>query len=364
MLVSRVVIRVLALLVAGGCSGGAGDICSDGEQCGTPEVGCDTEVCQDDSELRPAMPTTMQPVPSQWKFAILPVTLRFDPSATLKIEWNGAELAKESQEHSDDGGTILTLVMPTVGESATLVAVVEDDDGRRSQPFERTILRLPYKCLSSLDGFPYPHAKVIESSDDQQGTVFISYALGADAADDVHISSLLPEDNFGLETILAASAVPGFRVLLRLHDGLIPPCASITAATIRLFGPLPCPTCEQPGDLHAYRMTTPWEEHQATWNLAANDRSWSQPGLAADEDYEPVAVGSLLFTEESYMATMEVLEPLRDWQRGQNGAMSDAATNSGFLMVSTDAGSVAFFSTEYFDENLRPRLELTLVEPP
>ncbi|MCD4713264.1 MAG: DNRLRE domain-containing protein [Clostridiales bacterium] len=126
--------------------------------------------------------------------------------------------------------------------------------------------------------------------------------------------------------------------------------------------------------LEAYRMTHDWEEGEGIWYKATNggatwheyDRNpveineWSTPGgdidTMTDFGYGPNGIVSEAVMQKDSWITFDITELAQEW-------ISNEMENYGILIQAIDRGcnEARFYSSEYEDENLRPKFVIEYV---
>lgn len=104
-----------------------------------------------------------------------------------------------------------------------------------------------------------------------------------------------------------------------------------------------------------YEVLRPWNEAQATWNLAAGGSNWAGAGAQAASDRAPLALGSLnAAATGTYTITLNAagLAAVQRWAH-------DPASNHGVILASTSNDNrLEFRASEYSTKSARPRLTL------
>lgn len=98
---------------------------------------------------------------------------------------------------------------------------------------------------------------------------------GYAGAEDTFLDVYLHDQNHGGEGELSLRAPDVRDPLLRFDLSAIPSDALVYSATLELFATY---NGGHPLDVGIYAVTRPWVENQATWDLAAENTPWGQPG--------------------------------------------------------------------------------------
>ncbi len=145
---------------------------------------------------------------------------------------------------------------------------------------------------------------------------------------------------------------PYDRVLIRFDLSSIPADANIKQAVFHLHLETflnEVLTQPFPATVSAFRLLVPWEQDTATFNTP-----WSQPGLAADTDYQVQALGSDSLHGSDWLS-IDVTEAVRHW-------LAHPDQNFGLLIMITSAPRGAHYwadTSDYPLSNRRPHLDIT-----
>lgn len=130
---------------------------------------------------------------------------------------------------------------------------------------------------------------------------------GPDKTADTWLNPDVPDDLFhDFDLVHLQGPLTPDRILLRFDLADLPNGAGIISATLALRVEL---WGEEsfPGAAVAYRVLTPWEATEATYN-----RPWSAPGLATGIDYDQIPLDLVPMPDEGYLI-LDVREALRFW---------------------------------------------------
>ncbi len=173
---------------------------------------------------------------------------------------------------------------------------------------------------------------------------------------DTKIKSTSVGTNYGASSDLQVDGSPDHATLLRWDLSSLPSQAEIAGASIRLR--LFNATTDT---YHVYEMLRPWREMEANWNEFALGSPWDDPGAQGASDRGSSVLGTI---EAS--STGEVVITLNDAGLAVLQQWIEApSTNTGFVLMNYDGASdgIDFYSREYEDAELRPRLDVTYSPP-
>jgi hypothetical protein len=119
---------------------------------------------------------------------------------------------------------------------------------------------------------------------------------GPGSVEDTWINPDVPDELFhDFDLVHLQGPLTPDRILLRFDLSDLPEDAEVISATlaikVELWGEEPFP-----GAAVAYRVLTPWEATEATYN-----RPWSVPGMAAGVDYDSVPLDIVPMPDEGYL---------------------------------------------------------------
>jgi len=186
-------------------------------------------------------------------------------------------------------------------------------------------------------------------------------SAGYNGTRDAYIHQNTPTAVHGLETTLQVDGddPPGtgndINILLSWDTSSIPFDAIVEAAHFELEV-----TNISTGAYYCYSLLKPWQESQATWNLAATGAAWSTAGAAGAADRGgqqlcTVSAGSLGALTVSLTAAG--LSQVQSW-------VNSPASNHGLIISSPSTTDGAdFHSSESATAAARPRLEVTYRVP-
>ena len=145
---------------------------------------------------------------------------------------------------------------------------------------------------------------------------------------------------------------PYDRVLIQFDLKSLPPAAKIEQAVF--YQHLDVYTNENlpeplPATISAFRLLRPWQAKSATYNAP-----WSQPGLAADVDYDSIPLGSQAFHGETWFK-VDITPLAQIWA-------ARPEENFGLMLMLTEAPRGAHYwvdTANHHQPSRRPRLELT-----
>jgi hypothetical protein len=181
-------------------------------------------------------------------------------------------------------------------------------------------------------------------------------AAGYVGMTDTQLSSYSPTANFGANALLYSYAqnygnLFRFAVFAR-EGGPVPDDASIVSARLEIYN------YYYNHIYRLHRLLKPWDEMRATWNLASTGVAWSVPGASgAGSDYAssfdaefsaPWDPGWMVFDVTNRLRLAAQGEPNYGWR---------------IVPVSGYTGTRRFYSSEYSDRLLRPRLTIRYALP-
>ncbi|MEQ9105084.1 MAG: DNRLRE domain-containing protein [Rhodothermales bacterium] len=179
---------------------------------------------------------------------------------------------------------------------------------------------------------------------------------GYDGMTDTKIKADAPTTAHGADPNLEVDGDPDYATLLRWDLTGIPAGVTITGAAMDVQ------ISNTSGDAYpVYALLRPWNEMQATWEVAAEGVPWAVPGAQGPTDrsavvvaeYRPTTTGprSLTFNEDGVAL-------FQQW-------VDHPETNFGVIAQEFDraADGVDFFSSDHPDIAVRPVLRLSWVVP-
>jgi hypothetical protein len=173
---------------------------------------------------------------------------------------------------------------------------------------------------------------------------------------DTMLSSYAPNANYGSSTLLnnlGQSYTNLFRfAVFAAEGGPVPDAATIISADLRIYKS----AYDYVYELHP--LLKPWDEARATWSVATTGNAWAVAGAqGAGTDYGNVADASFSAPWEAGWMSFDVTNRIR--AVGQGGA------NYGWRVVGISGYSALrrFYSSEYTDPSLRPRLTISYSMP-
>ena len=175
---------------------------------------------------------------------------------------------------------------------------------------------------------------------------------GYTGASDTFLSAWAPTTNYGTGNALSVRSPNTFNSLLRFNLNRVPPQAldgGIHGAALSLY-------VQSDGNgnetyISGYELNRPWNELEATWNLASASQSWGAPGAnAAPGDREGVALDSREFVGEGKRLGLDLTSAVAGW-------VASPSTNYGVALRSDSrAVQYDFASAESANASSRPKL--------
>ncbi|MBI2232593.1 MAG: DNRLRE domain-containing protein [Candidatus Aenigmarchaeota archaeon] len=189
-----------------------------------------------------------------------------------------------------------------------------------------------------------------------ENTIVLQDGLnGYSGTKDTYIYSWNSVGNYGSSIELQSSSVEKFNVLVgfeiyQSESGPVPNNATIKSATLSLYK-----FTNYDFSANAKRLLKAWKENEATWNNANSLTKWSTPGADGTSD--------ILVSENSNgrigwnpdWINFDVTKNVQDF--------SSTANNGWNIISLSDQNTRKFFSKEYSDPALRPKLTIIYVEP-
>jgi hypothetical protein len=168
---------------------------------------------------------------------------------------------------------------------------------------------------------------------------------------DTYLLSASSTTNYGNTTYMGvgeknANVNNYARALIKFDLSSIPADAVITSATLSLW--TYADYADNDGIISVYRLKTPFNETQATWNRSATGVNWQSPGASGANDRESTAIGSTqisaseaLNTEKQIALSPAMIQELVDGTFANNGFLikTDAELNDRFDFKTSDIAS-------------------------
>jgi hypothetical protein len=200
-----------------------------------------------------------------------------------------------------------------------------------------------------------PISIVVDNAGTTQTVVLQQGLDGYAGTTDVDLYKGSPTGNFGESTVMVNSGAnysPLIRfAVFRSEGGPIPDGSTIVSAKLEIYK-----------DVYNYvyrvhPLLRPWNEQQATWNVAASGSPWASAGASGiDTDYASAADAEYSAPWQSGWMTFDVTARLRDQAQG--------GQNLGWKIVGVSGYNAErrFYSSEYATVALRPKLTLTFAQ--
>jgi hypothetical protein len=308
-------------------------------------------VFQADLVLPPQITFVSEPK-TTWKFRTLPINISGETDSVVEVRLNNNEVPGSPFPLGPDGVEALSVDLPSLGSYTLALFSVDLNGNRNPLPTGRVVNRIAYTCLSSGNGFPLPAATVVAASfvDDENGRVNLTYELSTGIADDTYIANWDSSPNGSNGNDMPVDTTN--RILFYFNNDLLPACATLSAARLRL-----ATWSSWSGSIDAKPLLRAWDEETATWQYYAATSDWEGEGASGVTDAGP-ALGSFLYDTgpNPDRGVLDLTLTARGWASG-------ATANHGIVILSTN-GNASFFPTEtYNGASYRPHLELQLVEP-
>ena len=194
------------------------------------------------------------------------------------------------------------------------------------------------------------------------GSIPVTFTLqdgrdGYEGTTDTTLDSWEPEATRGGDNFLALfysrknDGTTQKAPVLRFDLALLPSGAAVQSASLRLYVPS---TPLKDVRAKVQGLLTPWDEDTATWQLAADDQTWAEPGAAAVgvdrtnwvSDIQQVVLGSQWYE-------FDVTSLVQAWARRQTA-------NNGFILSALPGDSDSSVEVDFVSregtQSLRPQL--------
>lgn len=189
-------------------------------------------------------------------------------------------------------------------------------------------------------------------------TVELQYGVGGyTGASDTFLSAWAPTTNYGAGNVLSVRSPNAFNSLLRFNLNRVPAQAldgGIHGAALSLY-------VQSDGNgnetyISGYEVNRPWNELEATWNLATASQSWGAPGAnAVPGDREGVALDSREFLGEGKRLGLDLTSAVAGW-------VANPSSNNGVALRS-DSRAVQYDLASAESANAASRPKLLVVYP-
>lgn len=183
------------------------------------------------------------------------------------------------------------------------------------------------------------------------GYAWAIFQPDATAATATSIHSANPGSNYGSQGTLYAQGGPAARSLLKFDLRQIAASATVSSATLGLYDSY---LSGSPGPVGVYRVTSDWNESQATWNQRLSAVNWTTAG----GDFDPTAAATLSsFTTQGW-DEFNLTALVQAWIAGTQ-------SNFGLLLKQTTetSGFVQWNSDDWpFGRSLTPKLTVTYLD--
>ena len=170
-------------------------------------------------------------------------------------------------------------------------------------------------------------------------------------ASDTWLDQWNPSTVYGNATTLNLRPGGVRRALVRFDlADLLPDNVDVTAASLKFYAEGDGPDMS----VNLYRMLRPWDAATASYQQPGAGQPWGVAGGQAGSDWDATPSATLTLAGGAGARTVNVLNLVRGW-------LADPGNNFGVLLNVESAsyiGGRLLESSEYFDTNLRPSLEL------
>lgn len=150
------------------------------------------------------------------------------------------------------------------------------------------------------------------------------------------------------------------RSLIKFDLSSLPADANIVSATLSLWTSSDLSSVDR--TYNVYRLKTPFNEGQATWNRSASGVNWQSPGASGANDRESAAIGSLqILNNEALNTEKQIVLDAQKLQEFVDGTF----TNNGFILAAeTELNDRFDFKTsDNSNSSQRPMLVLQYTSP-
>lgn len=180
---------------------------------------------------------------------------------------------------------------------------------------------------------------------------------GYQGASDALIDAWSPTRNYGLDLSIDVRSGDVRSTLFRFDLSQIPDKAYVQSATLELYSR--GRSNSLPLQLDIYRLKRAWNPRQTTWQQASAGQPWGQAGAnCPTADREAVPATRALVSEIDTWVMLNLTDLVQGW-------VADPNSNAGMLIKGGGNVSVQyhFWSSEYANDNFRPRLVVTYMTP-
>ncbi len=212
-------------------------------------------------------------------------------------------------------------------------------------------------AISSDNAFKTLSASSTPTVTGTEKTILLQDGLnGYSGTRDAHIYSWNSNANYGSSTELQSSSVEKFNMLVRFkvfqsESGPIPDDVTIKSATLSLYK-----FTSYEFSANAKRLLKDWKENEATWNNANSLTKWSTPGADGTSDISASENSNGWAGWNPDWSNFNVTKNVQEFSSTANYGWN-------IISLSSDQNTRKFYSREYVDANLRPKLTITYVEP-
>ncbi|MHC4712533.1 MAG: putative Ig domain-containing protein, partial [Planctomycetota bacterium] len=140
------------------------------------------------------------------------------------------------------------------------------------------------------------------------------------------------------------------RQLHKFDLSSIPAGATIDSATLEIYA---YKVTRGTPPIYAFRVMTPWEEMEVTYNNATTGVAWGVPGLQPDVDYDSTTAVLSPDVTGAGWASMDITSFVAAWHAG-------TYANEGVMLKIHNPGHIYSYMEDYTNDiTLRPRLVVT-----
>lgn len=252
------------------------------------------------------------------------------PKTSANITWIPATWNTDDEAGPDQRTpSLVALVQDVVNrpgwaEGNALAFIVTGSGRRIAKSYERDVYGAPYLHIEYSDptGTPPP-----------PGGTILTIKPDAASGEDTYLLSSSGSSNYGTSSTMGVgennnSNNKFARSLIKFDLSSIPANATITSATLSLWTSNDYSSNDS--TVRVYRLKVPFNETQATWNVASIGVNWQSPGASGTNDRENVDIGSMQILADEPLGTEEQIQ----LSPAKIQEMIDGSfTNNGFILV-------------------------------
>lgn len=236
-------------------------------------------------------------------------------------------------------------------ESARLSHASKRSHMRKVGTISIALLLLIWALLGVFGAPLQPEPAISYALADPETKTFQYGYLGYTDTVDTYINRWFPDTNYGWYNTMSVRAGDYVASLIYFDVSSIPSFANVISATLQLW-------CTGTGghtvNIDAYRILRPWNEMQATWNVAKTGIPWGLPGCNdTATDRLPVSDDQVTVLADNTWYFWDVTPMVQAW-------VANSVENQGMALKGSGDHFVqfAFATREYWDAVKRPILKV------